>query len=440
MPFSNSNDSSSFARAIQKTDQLLESAELFIDQGDFSAALNNAKEISSIAEESNISELGAKALLIEAQIYLRKNELELAEEKYYALIDYQYLDCSLAIRGLNGLANIAALKGDFTGSEQFLLQALTMIDFQKGQTAKENEAIKRILANLSVICRSKGDLEKSLFYLEQSIELCERLKDESCLISSYANAGKLYLFNLLFEKAVSYFMKAIELCEQIQAKVYLAEISSYYAESLIMLGKFEQAEKILKQAASLAEELRLEYLIALAKSTKAILLFEKKAYRESHSQINEAIRYLQKTQELENFEILVKSLEVKIKVGLELDLLREIHEDIKQALRITKEQTVLPFYLIFLNLNSMFLAAEMDFNKAKELLQRAIKLSRENNLPIHQQQSKDNLELISRLEKVDEVYDFVISQQKRKQEKAKVQESTLNHIQDYIKMVLETMQ
>lgn len=439
MPSSNNTNSSKLDTFIQKTDQLLASAELFIDQGEFSAALKNAKEICSIAEDSKISELSAKALLIEAQIYLRKNELDIAEQKYYELIDSPYLDCSLAIRGLNGLANIAALKGDFTGSEQFLLQALTMIDFQKEQTPKENEAIKRILDNLSVIYRSKGNLEKSLFYLEQSIELCQIFEDESCLISSYANAGKLYLFNLFFEKAVNYFTKAIQLCEQIQAKVYLAEILSYYAESLIMLEKFDQAEAILKQANILAKELGLEYLIALAKSTKAILLFEKKAYQESHSQINEAIRYLQKTQELENFDVLIKSLEVKIKVGLELDLLQEIHEDIKQALRITKEQDVLPFYLIFLNLNSMFLATEMNFEKAKDFLQQAITLSRENNLPIHQQQSKDNFELITRLEKANEAYDVVISQHKKEQEKAKVQESTLNHIQDYIKMVLETM-
>ncbi|MBD3190265.1 MAG: tetratricopeptide repeat protein [Candidatus Heimdallarchaeota archaeon] len=435
----NSSKGQSEQLILKDLNQLVESAKLHVEQGEFEGAFKLAQKIRKIAHKHNNDYFDGQATVIEASCFFHLKDFDNAAEKYQQVIIHPSEDISLAARGLNGLAIIAGIQGDYFLCERYLLQALALLDKHQNKTKDDLDSLKRIFNNLIVIYRQWGDFDKALHYLERCIEISTQLSDDSGLITAYANAGRLYLDYFKYESAIENLETGIILAETIDARIRLVSMLPNLAEAYTMIGEFQKAEQIIDKALSLAFELGDAAFVAHARNAAAILHFTKKDYQKALFFVNAAIDLHRSFEEAQDFEILIRSLVIKIQVNLELEMHDELLADLEEALKITKKQNVILYHIIFLNIKAMLKVSENDFSEAKGLIDEATVFCKEYKLLSHLEHTQENRELVVKLEQANKAYDLAISHQQKVQKEQENRQNTIKIIKDYITEVLPTI-
>ncbi len=167
-------------------------------------------------------------------------------EEYEALLVAKTTakDYEGAILLLNSISYIHRTMGKWEQSLECLLDALSM--------AKKHSklATGNILCSLGALYIEKGEIQKAITYLKDSLDYMEKIEKCSKLASAYGNLGKANLFLGCWDEAIHFVKKALEIA--MEEKLDSNIMSSYTCLGKIESerGNFDEARKYF----SLADE------------------------------------------------------------------------------------------------------------------------------------------------------------------------------------------
>ncbi len=426
-------ESSSKEEIHEEMKRLKKAAISSCQKGEFQSAFVYTKRLQRLTNETNSKTLEGQAYLLDAQIYFtmgnHKKTLELTKQiiKQFSKIPVVKASC------FNIIGLIHLNRGNFSESQKYFKKALRKI--KRVENSQTNSY--RILCNVSTIYRIQGDFDKSLSTLNKVIELSVKKQDELSLLLAYGNTGNLYLDFLMYKEAIENFQSCIHYAEKISARKHILEALPQLSEALIMLGDYEQAEKEIKKAKTLAEDLGITQLIALTKTISALWLYKAKGDHNGALAIaNEVNQLFHTSEEILDYEYLVRNLAVKIMIELDLNLFQEALIDIEDALKIITKSNAIVQTIIFLNLKGLIKSSEFNFKEAQKVLQTAIQLATKHGIKNHLAKTKCNLDLIKNIEKANKAYDVAISTQQKEDKMNLDKVDLLVIIKDYVEYAL----
>lgn len=163
--------------------------------------INNYINIGRVYAQSNKSDSG----------FLYFNKAQLMFDKSNSK------DSLLLVRIYNNIGGIYIIKNDFEHSEKYLLKALEI-----SLNIKQLSGYVNILLNLAIIEESRGNIDKAISYLNQSLEYSKQgnITDKLAMIYNFLN--DLHAKNRNFEEALKY----ANLYKETQQKYYNARMYS----------------------------------------------------------------------------------------------------------------------------------------------------------------------------------------------------------------------
>lgn len=126
-------------------------------------------------------------------------------------------DSLLLIRIYNNIGGIYIMKDDFENSEKYLLKALEI-----SLKIKQLSGYVNVLMNLAIIEETRGDVDKAISYLNQSLEYSKQANITDKLAMIYNFLSDLHAKNRNFEEALKY----ANLYKETQQKYYNARMYS----------------------------------------------------------------------------------------------------------------------------------------------------------------------------------------------------------------------
>ncbi len=426
-------DSTSYKETQEELKRLMMAAINYYQKGEFQSAFIYTKRLQRLAHEMNDALTEGQALSMDGNMHfsMGNNEkaLEISKQIIKQFPDIPYIQVS----GYNCIGMINLKEGNINDG---------LKNFKKAYKNTENVDNKeihriRILSNIAIIYRIKGDFKNSLANVKQNLELSKLNEDHFGSTISYGNAGRLYMDFLNYKDAIINFESCIFYAKKIDAKMYILEPQIQICESLIMLGEYEQAEVEMRKMEKVSQSLKITQLIPAIKTTTALWMYKAKGdHNGALSLVKEVNQLIQSSEKSFFFEHLVKNLAVKIMIELDLDMFQEALVDIEEAFEIIEKTNALVQSIIFLNLKGLFKSAEFQFDEAQNLLQKAIKLATDYGIKNHLEKTQSNLDLIQNLERANNAYDVAISEQQKQDKMNKDKMDLFSFIKEYVEYAL----
>ncbi len=152
----------------------------------------------------------------------------------------------------------------------------------------------RSLMNLSVGYRNKGDYEKSLKHLDESLIISKKLKDNVALGKIYGDIGSNYNYMLEFDKSIDYLLKAVEILTKENSTANLVAIKQRLANTYLAMENFEFAIDLYKETLIDFKETGAEknYYLTLVNLAEAYIRMER--YDEAKKALHDAAEGIEK--------------------------------------------------------------------------------------------------------------------------------------------------
>jgi tetratricopeptide (TPR) repeat protein len=134
----------------------------------------------------------------------------------------------------------------------FFLNALEKVENKSSPGSKMDYGTT--LNNISQIYYAKGEYDRALEYLEQSLAISQEIGDRAGMILTLHNMAHISLTNNDPQKAVEKFRQALEIAVEIRDARGIFHVSSSLVQVLAGAGLKEQALGYLRQAAAVGEQ------------------------------------------------------------------------------------------------------------------------------------------------------------------------------------------
>ena len=265
-------DSTSYKETQEELKRLMMAAINYYQKGEFQSAFIYTKRLQRLAHEMNDALTEGQALSMDGNMHfsMGNNEkaLEISKQIIKQFPDIPYIQVS----GYNCIGMINLKEGNINDG---------LKNFKKAYKNTENVDNKeihriRILSNIAIIYRIKGDFKNSLANVKQNLELSKLNEEHFGYTISYGNAGRLYMDFLNYKDAIINFESCIFYAKKIDAKMYILEPQIQICESLIMLGEYEQAEVEMRKMEKVSQSLKITQLIPAIKTTTALWMYKAK--------------------------------------------------------------------------------------------------------------------------------------------------------------------
>ena len=291
-----SAENNSTSKIIELTKTI---SEIYLDI-DIEKSIQYAKKGANIAEKDNdnlnLSKLfqtlsmayEGKGCFDTAQIYIEKSLQTAINSK----------DKKREINVLFGMGSLYLCQENFFSAIELYMSSLRMSD-----SINYTDIHGLIFSNLAAIHFKLKNFERTLFYLNQALDIAERIDDNYAKMGIYQTLGSYYSNNNEFSKALNYSQKAYELSVFLNDREYQAlSLSSISALNL----KFFEYEKGLQnayEALQISQELGLKNQIIISYNVIADLYREKQMYKESEEMALKGWELDSTSQEATNFAL-----------------------------------------------------------------------------------------------------------------------------------------
>ena len=127
--------------------------------------------------------------------------------------------------------------------------------FKKGINRVKNytENKKRILSNLGIAYRQKGEYKKSINSLNEAIAIAKQQKDSSMLARAYGELASNYNYMQQYDKSVNYLLKAIALSKN---KSDSATLKQKLANAYLAMENYDFAIDLYKETLAIFKEIK----------------------------------------------------------------------------------------------------------------------------------------------------------------------------------------
>lgn len=176
-----------------------------------------------------------------------------------------------------------------------------LIYYQKAETEFEKDTSPRAAVNIAANRMSmgtawlqRGDHQKAIQVYLEAINILEKFKDYSNLVTAYANIGLVYNDLKQFDKALHYHQKALDICyafpteapEEATAQVQMLQTLDY-----LNLKQYDRALVSLHRSDSMAKALRSDYISTIYYGMEGKYYHEMKQYQASVKSFEKSLHY-----------------------------------------------------------------------------------------------------------------------------------------------------
>lgn len=244
-------------RAAERVNNLLDLARLlnelsecYIVHRSLEAAFDAAQQALTAAQQVNLPELEADALVRmgRAHIVLHRDEPHRATDALNRAAAL-YAELGLVEKqswSLHNLGSLLEIRGDLPGAREILEQAIELIEplpVSKQKTVS--------LARLGAVLEQLGDLEAARHHIEQALQIARQFHNNILLINVLMRMSD--LINTIENHPISnpYMDEALEIARRVGATTFIASITYNQGTSWMLHGEFQQAVIHFQEAAGL---------------------------------------------------------------------------------------------------------------------------------------------------------------------------------------------
>lgn len=186
-------------------------AEIAIQRGEFTAAVDAASEGLALTEESDLVQ--CRLLAVKAEAEWRQSEYDLAEEtcEQFRELAEALGESSLEAEASEQFAMIAQERSDHERARENYEQAL-----EKARNIGDRHHEARILNGLGIVADNQSRLDQSREYYEQALELFEEIGDRHQAAKLYNNLANIANSNGKMKQARAYYQRALETAEAVE--------------------------------------------------------------------------------------------------------------------------------------------------------------------------------------------------------------------------------
>lgn len=333
--YSQTNDS--LKLILNKTTDKQKKIELLLELSNYfsnnylDSALFYCEEARDLSKKLGLKEKEGIALKLEGNIYFRKGDFDLVEQKYKAALDlflkeknikeagnifnnlglfyqkrsrkkeaFEVLEKALNIFEESAneplksgvLINLALLhfrEGNYPETEMFLNAALEI-----AEKYHQNTSIANISNNLGALFKEYGDYEKTLFFYNKAIEYRLKTNDFIGAAISYNNLGMLYEELGEYSLAIKFILKGLEERKKYGSFEMIASSYNKLGDIYSIWGKYNTALDYYNKAILEQEKTNDEYYLASSLSGMASLYYKMDMYKKGLDFYQEAINIFRK--------------------------------------------------------------------------------------------------------------------------------------------------
>ncbi len=217
----------------------------------------------------------------------------------------------------NGIAESYRVIGvgrDYNGEPEKAIESyLNALSFF--QSTKNLEGQAKVYNNIGNLYRD-NDYDKSLEYLQKSLQIAKSLSNESLIASLYLNLGNVYYRQKNFYRALDNYQKSNELFNKLKDTEYIVTCMQNIGVIYFNLGQYNKAEKLLLDANVQAKKQNQLRQIASIDLTLSSLYIAKQDYTSAEKYVDEGIsnsEIIKNKRLLSDFKYTSYQLEVKRK-------------------------------------------------------------------------------------------------------------------------------
>ncbi len=192
---------------------------------------------------------------------------------------------------------IYRIKGMTERAEQKGREAISLIKHIKGwQNYTElKQALEMAYIPLAIVYSMKGEYERAIKLLENTLLIAEELGDRRALGHAYNNLGTIYRAQGRFKQAIDAYNKKLKISEELGDKSGIGIASCNLGNAYRIMGDYDKAVKLLETYLNIAEELGDKHGIGQANVNLGIVYWAKGEYQRS---INSFEKYLKISEQL----------------------------------------------------------------------------------------------------------------------------------------------
>lgn len=186
-------------------------------------------------------------------------------------------------KALNGLGNIARLKGEFQEAREAFEESLSIY-----RRLDWPESIATTLNNLSLVLTSQGDYQHAKELLNESLRLYRQESDEQGVAMALNNLSIVAFWYGNYPEAQTLLEECLPIVKGLQDTYGAASILNNLGNALRMQGLFEDAKKCQQESLTYFRELKGKHGVAQTLNNLGLIALEQ-------SQFNKAEQYFQES-------------------------------------------------------------------------------------------------------------------------------------------------
>lgn len=164
--------------------------------------------------------------------------------------------------------------------------------YHLAQTKNATRELASALNEKSYVYYIKGDIDKSLAYLQRSVAVLQKLNDQKGLAPVYSNMGSIYADRQMYQEAVRYFMLTLELYEKEKIEKGEARILSNLGMTFVKLDRDDLARTYFEKSIRIYTKLGLKERTGSSVLSLAGIYFKEKKYEQAINKTKEALELL----------------------------------------------------------------------------------------------------------------------------------------------------
>ncbi len=234
-----------------------------------------------INDEEDIS----RCLLLFGMLYLKKNDLCLANEYFERCLNYcyRYEDFEVKFKALKNLGNLRMEVNDFDSALEYYFSCLDIISSENISCEEKGS----ILIKLGIIYKELEQYNIARDYLYQAIEISSEKCLNKCISKIYSYISECYIYEGELEKAQKYVLKAIDTSVEGLNEYNLGYAYLVYAKYNYEINNYNKSKLLFEKSINKFSQLNENSLLAEAMTEYGVMLYNINKFKEAELILDE---------------------------------------------------------------------------------------------------------------------------------------------------------
>ncbi|MGD8545356.1 MAG: tetratricopeptide repeat protein [Candidatus Bathyarchaeota archaeon] len=355
---------------------------VYWSKGELNQALEHYQQSLKINKEIGNKKGIAVLLNNLGNVYRLRGELNQALEHYQQslTISEKLGDKQDITKSLNNLGTIYRLKGELNQALEHYQQSLTI-----SEKLGNKHDIALALNNLGDVYDLKGELNQALEYHQQSLKINKEIGNRLHIALSLCNVGSIYMKKENADLALEYYQQGLSIYEELGNEPLSAVVLSELVWFTLENDKSTLAKQYLQRLQQIKDQTDNRIIDQRYRVAKALSL--KTSKRSRHKAEAEEILEQVIEEEISDHSLTVTAmihlcdlLLSELKMTGDEEVLEKVEDLTHRLLDIAQEQSSHSLLTETYLLQSKLALIELDIGRAKKLLAKAYRISKEKGL------------------------------------------------------------